>query len=143
MLKILDKECVRESYVKADETQARYERCRRVPGQRTEEYLREVRIAKRLVEREDPGTTISGMLFARKLLRRSGLTALEQRGVLAAAGATWDLDKTEEALKLMCGDAHRDDEKRMGGDQAEVLQVRYLEEPAEGEAPLDFSRRCR
>ena len=39
--KILDKEYVRESYVKADEAQARYERCRRMLGQTMEEYLRE------------------------------------------------------------------------------------------------------
>ena len=90
VLKILDKEYVRESYVKADEAQARYERCRRTPGQTMEDYLREARVAKRLLEREDPGTTISDVSFARKLLRRSGLTALEQRGVLAAVGASWE-----------------------------------------------------
>ena len=36
---------------------------------------------------------------------------------MAETGATWDLEKIEDALKLMYGDAHRDDKKRTGGDQ--------------------------
>ena len=39
MWKVLDQEFVRETYVKADEAQARYDRCRRSPGQQMEEYL--------------------------------------------------------------------------------------------------------
>jgi len=109
---ILDREYVRESYVKADEAQARYDKCRRGPGQPMEEFIREARLTKRLLEREDPGTTISDVSFARRLLRRSGLTRLEQRGVLAAAGASWDATKIEDALKLMYGDAHQDDRRR-------------------------------
>ncbi len=84
-----------------------------MPGQTMEEYLREAHIAKRLLEREDPGTTISGVSFAGNVLRRSGLMALEQRGVLAAVGMTWDLEKIDDALKLKYGDAHRED-KLMG-----------------------------
>jgi hypothetical protein len=45
-------------------------------------------------------------------LRKSGLTRLEQRSVLAAAGACWDEQKIEDALKLMYGDAHQDDRRR-------------------------------
>ncbi len=63
--KILDKEYVREDYVKADEAQARYDRCRRAPGQSMDEFIREARLSKRLLEREDPGTTISEIAFAR------------------------------------------------------------------------------
>ncbi len=117
VLKILDKEYVRDSYVKTDVAQARYEWCRRMPGQTMEEYFRKTRVAKSLLERADPGTTISGVSVARKLLRRSGRTVFEQRGVLAAAGATWDPEKIEDVLTLMYGDAHRNGKKCMGGDQ--------------------------
>jgi hypothetical protein len=124
VLNILDKECVQETYAKADEARARYERCRGMPGQTMEDYLGEARIAKRLLEREGPGTTISWVSFARKLLRRSSLAALEQRGFWAAAGASWDFEKTKDAMKLMYGDAHRDDTKAHGWrPEAEVLQV--------------------
>ncbi len=46
MLNILDKEYVRESYVEADEARARYEKCRRMPGQTMEDYFREAGIAR-------------------------------------------------------------------------------------------------
>ncbi len=81
-----------------------------------EDYLREARIAKLLLEREDPG--ISAVSFARKLLRRSGLVALEQRGALAEGGASWNLEKMEDALKLMYGYTHRDDKQRVGGNRS-------------------------
>ncbi len=90
VLDIFDKDHVRDSYVKADEVQGRCERCRQMRGRTMEDYLREARVAKRLLERGGIGTTISGVSIARKLLRRSGLAALEQRGVLAAAGALGD-----------------------------------------------------
>ena len=41
------------------------------------EYLRELRMAKRLLEKEDPGMTISDVSYARKMLRKSGLNKLE------------------------------------------------------------------
>ena len=46
--KILDQEFAREAYVKADEAQTRYDRCRRSHGQTMEEYLRESRLSKRI-----------------------------------------------------------------------------------------------
>jgi len=110
--KTLDAEYVRESYVKADEAQSRYDRCRRSPGQTMEEFMREARLSKQVLEKEDPGTTISDVAYARRLLRKSGLTRLEQRGVLAAAGATWDTRKIEDAMKLMYAGAHMEDKRR-------------------------------
>ena len=113
IMKILNQEYVKEDYVKADDAQARYERCRRQPHQRMEEYLRELRTAKRKLELEDRGSKISDVSYARKLLRKSGLTKLEQRQVLASAGAVWDSKMLEDALKLLYGDAHLDDRRRM------------------------------
>ena len=59
VFQILDAECVRESYVRSDEAQARYDRCTRKPGQSMEDFLREAKIAKRLLEKEDPGTSVA------------------------------------------------------------------------------------
>jgi hypothetical protein len=114
MLQILDREYKRDPHVQADDAQARYERCRRAPNQTMVEYLRELRLAKRLLEREDPGTTISDVSFARKMLTKSGLTPVERRGVLASAGAVWDVVRIENALKLLYVDAHKDDRRRVG-----------------------------
>ena len=50
--------------------------------------------------------------MARRMLRRSGLTSVEQRLVLSAAGAKWDLPAIEGALRLMFSDAHHDDRRR-------------------------------
>ena len=49
------------------------------------------------------------------MLRKSGLTKLEQRQVLASAGAVWDLRTIEDSLKLVYGDAHLEDKWRAGG----------------------------
>ena len=72
VLAILDKEYKRDPHVQADDAQARYEKCRRTPHQTMAEYLRELRLSKRLLEREDPGTTISDVSFARKMLTKAG-----------------------------------------------------------------------
>ncbi len=88
-----------------------------MPGQTVEDYLREARIAKRLSEREELGTTISEVSFARKLFRRSGFAVLEQRGAIAAAGVSWNLEKIEDAVELMYGDVRRDDTHRIIGEQ--------------------------
>ena len=114
MWKVLDAEYTRDVHVRSDEAQSRYERCRRVPGQAMDVFIREAKLARRVLAKEDPGTTISDVSFARTLLRKSGLNRLEQRAVLSAAGAQWDLQKIEDGLKLMYGDAHVDDRRRMG-----------------------------
>ena len=112
MFEILDGDYERETYRKADDAQAKWERCVRKPNQRMDEYIRELKIARRLMETEDEGSKISDISFARKLLRKCGLTRLEQRGVLSAAGAIWDARKIEDALRLMYNDAHLEDGRR-------------------------------
>ena len=68
--KTLDSEYVREYYVKTDEAQARYDRCRRTPGMSMDDFMREAKLSKQILEKEDPGTTISDVAFARRLLRK-------------------------------------------------------------------------
>ena len=113
IFKILDTEFERKDYIKSDEAQARYEKCYRAPRCSMEQYIRDLKLSKRILEKEDHGSTISDVSFARRLLRKSGLTRIEQRGVLAAAGAKWESKPTEDALKLLYGDAHLEDQRRL------------------------------
>ena len=110
--KILDIEYVREACVKADDAQAKYEKCSRKPYENMRDFIKDLKKARRHSEKEDPGSTISGVSFARRLLRRSGLTRMEQRQVLAACGARWDVVAITDALKLMYGDARLKDKRR-------------------------------
>eukprot|EP00972_Heterocapsa_arctica_P058055 8564428-Heterocapsa_arctica.AAC.1 len=77
-----------------------------------DEYLLELKQVKNLLKKEVPGSDVSDVSMARRMLRRSGLTINEQRLVLSAAGAKWDLDAIESALRLMYHDPHHDDRKR-------------------------------
>ena len=112
IFKTLDIEYVREAYIKADDAQTKYEKCSRKPYENMHDYIKDLKKAKRHLEMEDPGSTISDVSFARRLLRRSGLTRMEQRQVLAACGARWDVVAITDALKLMYGDAHLEDKRR-------------------------------
>ena len=76
------------------------------------EYISHLRLATVNVERHDPGTSFSSVAFAHKVLRSCGLSKLEQRSVLASAGAVWDPDRIIAALKLLYEDAHAEDRRR-------------------------------
>ena len=89
-MEVLDTEYLREDYVKADEVSQVYESMRRDHGMAMKDYLLELRRAKRMLEKEDKGTTISDISYARHMLRRSGLNTTGQRQVLGACGAVWD-----------------------------------------------------
>ena len=47
------------------------------------------------------------------MLRKSGLTRMEQGQVLGTAGAAWDANGIETALTMMYSDAHHDDRSRL------------------------------
>ena len=64
------------------------------------------------------------------MLRRSGLAPQEQRGVLSAAGAEWDANKIEDALKLMYQDVTLDDSRRL--QQIPKNFNRFKVRPSEG-----------
>lgn len=74
-------------------------------------YVRNLRQARRVYEKEDKGT-VSDTSFARRMLRGACLDEKELRLVLSAAGACWDAEMIEDGLKLMFGDAHKDDRAR-------------------------------
>ena len=121
-------EYLEEKYVEADEALADYERCRRVPGQSMRYYLMALRLARVHMQKEDPGSSVSDLSYARRMLRKSGLTRTEQRQVLGTAGAAWDANQIETALIMMYGDAHQDDRARMrtfdGGQSSGSRSVR-------------------
>ena len=71
MMDVLDTEYLREDYVKADEVSQVYERMRRDHGMTMKDYLLQLRRAKRMLEKEDKGTKISDISYARRMLRRS------------------------------------------------------------------------
>ena len=72
-------------------------------------YTARLRSAKRQLEVADPGTRFSDTIFAQRLLRSAGLSKMEQRQVLASAGASWDTDKIAAALRMVFDDCHHDD----------------------------------
>jgi len=109
MMGVLDDEYIREDYVKAGDVSKVYERMRRDAGTTMKDYLLNLRCAKRMLEKEDKGTTISDISCARHMLRRSRLSTIEQRQVLGACGAVWNSAKIESSLQLMFMDAHKDD----------------------------------
>ena len=113
MWKTLNREYLEEKYVEADEALADYEKCRRIPMQSMRDYLMALRASRVRMEKEDPGSRVSDLSYARRMLRRSGLTRMEQRQVLGTAGAAWDADSIERSLIMMYGDAHQDDRSRV------------------------------
>ena len=56
---ILDKEYIKQDFVKSDEAQTKYDKLTRKTFQGMQEYLRELRIARRRLEKADAGSTIS------------------------------------------------------------------------------------
>ena len=96
--KRLNKEYEEDKYIEADDALADYEKCRRAPGRSIRGYLMTLRLARVRMQREDPGSSISDLSCARRMLRRSGPTRIEQRQVLGSAGAAWDADSIETAL---------------------------------------------
>ena len=112
MMSMLNKEYDRPEWEKADHATEQFEKCRRAPGQKMVAYLREMhRLYTRMIK-EDKGTMISDTSMARRILRRSGLSADEQRQVLSSCGHVYDMDKIKDALRLTYGDAHKDDKRR-------------------------------
>ena len=112
MMKMLDREYDRPEWEKADHAAEQFEKCRRAPGEKMIAYLRNIHRAYVRMLKEDKGTMISDNSMARRILRRSGLSADEQRQVLASCNHMYDLEKIKDALRLTYGDAHKDDRKR-------------------------------
>ena len=62
--------------------------------------------------KEDKETMISDNSMTRRILCRCGLSANEQRQVLASCNHVYEQKKIKDALRLTYGDAHKDDRKR-------------------------------
>ena len=112
MMDMLNKEFDRPEWEKADHAAEQFDKCRHAPGEKMIAYLRNMHRTYTKMLKEDKGTMVSNMSMARRILRRSGLSADEQRQVLSSCGHVYDMDKIKDALRLTFGDAHKDDRKR-------------------------------
>ena len=112
MMDMLNKEFDRPEWEKADNAAEQFEKCRRAPGEKMIAYLRNIHRTYTKMLKEDKGTMVSDTSMARRILRRTGLSADEQRQVLSSCGHVYDMEKIKDALRLTHGDAHKDDRKR-------------------------------
>ena len=86
MMDMPNKESDRPEWEKADHAAEQFEKCRRAPGEKMIAYLRSMHRTYTEMLKEDVGTMISDSSMARRILRRSGLSADEQRQVLSSRG---------------------------------------------------------
>ena len=112
MMDMLKKEFDRPEWEKADHAAEQFEKRRRAPGEKMIAHLHNIHRTYTKMLKEDKGTTISDTSMARRILRRSNLSADEQRQVLSSCGHVYDMDKIKDALRLTYGDAHKADCKR-------------------------------
>ena len=63
----LDREYLEQAHIEADEALNDYEKCKRVPGQSMRDYLMTLRLSRVRMEKEDPGSTVSDLSYARKM----------------------------------------------------------------------------
>jgi hypothetical protein len=108
----LENEFEKMDYEKSDIAYQDFEKCRRNPDQSMMSYPREMDRTYTKMIKEDHGTRLSDVILARRLLRRSGFNADEQRHVLASCSHEYDLAKIETVLRLTYGDAAKDDSRR-------------------------------
>ena len=86
MMDMLNKEFDRLEWEKADHAAEQFEKCRRVPGEIMIAYPRNMHRTYTKMLKEDKGTMISDTSMARRILRRSGLSADEKRQILSSCG---------------------------------------------------------
>ena len=86
---------------KLDLVNDNYWNCGRTVGETMESFLLRLKLAKRRLHEEDPGTSISDMSFAQRMLRRSGLDKEKRRLVIAATGGDYDVKKIENSLLML------------------------------------------
>ena len=79
MMDMLNKEFDRPEWEKADHAAEQFEKRRRTPGEKMIAYLRNMHRTYTKMLKKDKKTMISDMSMARRILRRSGLSADEQR----------------------------------------------------------------
>ena len=74
---------------------------RRSYGESMEAFINRMTQAQRMMEKEDPETTIGEKAYAVRLLKKAGLSHQEQQQVLSATNAEYDRDKIEVALRRL------------------------------------------
>ena len=81
-------------------------------GESMESYMNRFAQARRLMQKEDPETTIGDKAYAVRLLKRAGLKKEEQQAVLSATNAEYDKDAIETAMKRLFKNIGASDAKK-------------------------------
>eukprot|EP00971_Amphidinium_carterae_P265862 5273952-Amphidinium_carterae.2 len=92
---------------------AKYEQCRRRPGQSIDSYITELRRCRLEYLAEDVHTVISERSYSHKLLHSAGLRQRDAREVYYLSGEMASTHRVEEVLRMLFGNL-ADIEKRMG-----------------------------
>ena len=87
--------------------------CARRYGEMMKQYVRRSTRLKKRWNDTEPDTNISDRRYAKMLLRRSGLSRVEQKQVLVACEMKYDSDAIKAALLKIYDDAHKADRGRL------------------------------
>ena len=116
LMKVLDKQFMKEEYDEIDKAVSVFWSCRRAAGQNMESYILTMRLAKNQMEKEDPDTTIGDQAYAVRLLKRAGLSAQDKQAVFECHGSQIrhgpDRTSIEKVVPRCVGDRQAKLEKR-------------------------------
>ena len=97
-----------ESFERAEKELAVY---RRLPGQSVASYVAGLKRLKMNYIVEDPDSTWSNKAWAQRLLNRAGLSRRDRLDVFYSAGACYDTDSIEKALRHRCAHIHEEERR--------------------------------
>ena len=100
------------SIERADHANDEYWNCSRRPGENIDSYVLRLKNARRLLEHEDPGTVISDLSFAQRMLRRANLDREKRRLVVATIGGKYTSEGVHNALQMLFRGIEKDDMRR-------------------------------
>ena len=97
-----------ESFERAEKELAAY---RRLPGQSVASYVAGLKRLKMNYIVEDPDSTWSNKAWAQRLLNRAGLSRRDRLDVFYSAGAQYDTEAIEKALRHRCSHIHEEERR--------------------------------
>ncbi|CAE7864387.1 TY1B-PL [Symbiodinium microadriaticum] len=97
-----------ESFERAEKELAAY---RRLPGQSVASYVAGLKRLKMNYVVEDPDSTWSNKAWAQRLLNRAGLSRRDRLDVFYSAGAQYDTEAIEKALRHRCSHIHEEERR--------------------------------
>ena len=97
-----------ESFERAEKELAAY---RRLPGQSVASYVAGLKRLRMNYTVEDPDSTWSNKAWAQRLLNRAGLSRRDRLDVFYSAGACYDTESIEKALRHRCAHIHEEERR--------------------------------